>query len=437
MSNEPSSSPAPLRLKPRLRPAEGAIPEAPVEAPVAPVVLEEAPLDPRARLRPRLSPPSAEASAPGTRPLVAPPPAVPATSPAAATPTPADKPFVPPLFITDPAPSAPAAPAAGDPGAVLIGDPGKFRLKPKAPAATTGGASTPPIPPLFLPDDAPPSVPGSVTGQSFTAPGGSTPAFALPGQSGTVGRAGRTLPPFPVPHVKMKAPEPVPEPELTVPVGGGARVGWKKPLFVLLGVAAIVAGIVAGWPHLPAEIAIAGYTVRTKPGFSVSKGSAATAAPAPTPSETLNKLAHLPGNAIDKAQEALAARRASGQDRVDAAARGDDAPATASNAAKPADTVARPVPSGTAVSTHAPGGTVPPAVVAAPEAGPELKAFVTHARISGIFQGNPPRAVINGKLTRAGEVVDEGFGIVFDGLDGDRKNLVFKDRTGASVTRRF
>ena len=51
----------------------------------------------------------------------------------------------------------------------------------------------------------------------------------------------------------------------------------------------------------------------------------------------------------------------------------------------------------------------PVSVEAAPEVTPEFRAFVVGARISGIFQGNPARAVINGKLRRAPTQLNHDF----------------------------
>jgi hypothetical protein len=45
--------------------------------------------------------------------------------------------------------------------------------------------------------------------------------------------------------------------------------------------------------------------------------------------------------------------------------------------------------------------------------------------------------MINGRLTRTGETVDSALGISFDSIDADRKQLLFKDRTGATVTRKY
>lgn len=152
----------------------------------------------------------------------------------------------------------------------------------------------------------------------------------------------------------------------------------------------------------------------------------------------MSKLAHAPANAINKAQDAIAARRASGQSRVDAASLGEDTPEKPG--ATPADktgTRATPVSAalGASGSTYAGGGSS--TVEAAPEASAAFRKFVTTAKISGIFHGTPARAVINGRLARAGEVIDEGLGITFEGVDNEQHRLLFKDTTGATVQRKI
>jgi len=58
-------------------------------------------------------------------------------------------------------------------------------------------------------------------------------------------------------------------------------------------------------------------------------------------------------------------------------------------------------------------------------------------RISGVFQGAPPRALIDGRTVRAGEVVNAALGITFERIDAPRKLIVFRDRSGATVMRRY
>lgn len=384
------------------------------------VAVAEAPATPSVRLRPMLQP---------AAPIPAPAPQPASDKPLAN----AVKPSAPPLFVADSPPAAPApaapppppAPAADASTAAVAGDPGKFKLKPKVPGAPVAGS--PPVPPLFLPADAPVSPPGLSPRPSTPEPGASS-------------RSSRAPSPVPIPHVKVEGAELAPEVDIVVKLPQSGR--GKQAFVVIALLAAAGYGVYLAWPHLPAEFSVSGYTVRTKPGFTISKAKVAPPVSLPTPSEALNKLAHMPGNAIDKAQGALSARRASGQDRVDAAAVGEDLPGR-SLGVPPAAPIKPPPPppkapaAPTAATTVAPGMSAPVSVEAAPEAAPEFRAFVTNARISGIFQGNPARAVINGKLSRAGEVVDPGLGITFEGLDDGRKNLVFKDRSGAKVTRRF
>jgi len=54
-----------------------------------------------------------------------------------------------------------------------------------------------------------------------------------------------------------------------------------------------------------------------------------------------------------------------------------------------------------------------------------------------VFQGASPRAFINGRMVRAGEMVDEMMEINFDSVDPATRSIVFKDSTGATVSRRY
>jgi len=398
---------------------------------------------PKVRLRPKLQAADVAAvppAVPAARPVPVPAP----TSP----PPPAVGSPPPPLFIVDP-PAAPTTPAS-TPSATpftsppaVAGDPGKFKLKPKTPVsvpeAVVAGSST--VPPLFLPDDLPASTPGQ---ESPAAPAPLSAVGTSASRPGfdPSGRSGKSMPPNLIPHIKVRSAPILPEEEIVVPIEDNSSSGLKKVLGVLVALAVVGAGAYMGWPHLPAEISVAGYTVRTKPGLTITKAKPTTPSSTLTPSESLNKLAQLPANAINKAQDALAARRASGQDRVDAAANGDDLPGKAFGVPpaapiKPATTGTAALTTATSVTTVAPGLSATMPVEAAPEATAEFRAFIVNARVSGVFQGNPSRAVINGRLVRAGEVVDAGIGITFDGLDSERRNLVFKDKSGAIVARRF
>jgi hypothetical protein len=70
-------------------------------------------------------------------------------------------------------------------------------------------------------------------------------------------------------------------------------------------------------------------------------------------------------------------------------------------------------------------------------ASPAFRAWVSAAKINGVFQGTPARALINDRLVRAGQTVDAALGIVFDHVDADAKTIVFRDRDGATVSRPY
>jgi hypothetical protein len=88
----------------------------------------------------------------------------------------------------------------------------------------------------------------------------------------------------------------------------------------------------------------------------------------------------------------------------------------------------------TGSKTLAPGVAATTALEAVPEASVPFKNFVSSAKISGVVA---TRAIINGRLTRAGEIVEANLGISFEGYDNDRKQLLFKDRSGALVARKY
>lgn len=162
------------------------------------------------------------------------------------------------------------------------------------------------------------------------------------------------------------------------------------------------------------------------------------AAPPPaTPSATLNELAHAPANAVNKAKDALATREAGGQATLDPALTGDD---IAHKAAAPPPEAAKAAPemrASTAVTSLAPGLSATMEVSAVAEASAEFRSFVATMKISSVSWTTPARAFINGRLFRTGELVDAGLGITFDGVDAETRQLIFRDRSGATVARRY
>jgi hypothetical protein len=62
---------------------------------------------------------------------------------------------------------------------------------------------------------------------------------------------------------------------------------------------------------------------------------------------------------------------------------------------------------------------------------------VASALVTGVFQGSPSRAMINGTVVREGQVVNSALGVVFERIDAPRKMIYFKDYTGAEVSKNY
>ena len=63
---------------------------------------------------------------------------------------------------------------------------------------------------------------------------------------------------------------------------------------------------------------------------------------------------------------------------------------------------------------------------------------MVNARISGVRAGGAsPTAFINGRLINRGGNVDDALGIVLDNIDADKRQLIFRDKTGATVARPY
>ncbi|MEO5957602.1 MAG: hypothetical protein ABIZ49_02745 [Opitutaceae bacterium] len=179
-----------------------------------------------------------------------------------------------------------------------------------------------------------------------------------------------------------------------------------------------------------------------KPPTAVStvppSGPTPVATSSSTPSETLNAIAHAPKNAIDKAQDVVAGQRAKEQARIDAMAAGEETPKK--TPPPPAATVPPAGPSAksaTTVRALAPGVSTTTEVGNSAGASTAFSSFVANAKIGGVAEGAAPKVFINGRLARIGETVDATQGIVFERLEPEKRLLVFKDKTGAIVTRRY
>ncbi len=262
----------------------------------------------------------------------------------------------------------------------------------------------------------------------------------------------------PIPHIAV--PTEAPAEAQRAPIVPQKRPAVKKNV-LLAGVAALLVLGVGGYfawtklisppPPPPPPVVqklksavVAPVADAPIPTAPVTSSLATKAAVAPlTPSDTMNALAKAPVNAINQAQGAVAARAASGQSRIDPLAAGQDVPEkpAAGNsggvATAKGDGLAN-KPAATASATLARGVSATSSEVAAvAEASPAFRTFVANAKITGVIQGSPAKIILNGRLARAGDVVESALGVVFESIDSEKKQLVFKDKAGAVVTRKY
>jgi len=253
----------------------------------------------------------------------------------------------------------------------------------------------------------------------------------------------------PIPHIAVTgevAEQERPAVPAAVPI-------WKKPAVQIGALAAVLvlgAGLYFGVPLYkkltappppppvvakPKPAAPAPATVANLPAVANKPAApppAPAAAPGPALSDTQAAIAHAPLNAINKAKDVIAKREGSGQgrDAVGAITDGDTPPP----AGKPAPKVSE------GASNIAPGISATNGnVESVADASVAFRTFIANAKITGVVaqQGRTPLMVINNRLTRAGDTVDAALAITFEGLDFDRKLIIFKDKTGAVVTRRY
>ncbi|MDE3084978.1 MAG: hypothetical protein KGJ37_07175 [Verrucomicrobiota bacterium] len=71
------------------------------------------------------------------------------------------------------------------------------------------------------------------------------------------------------------------------------------------------------------------------------------------------------------------------------------------------------------------------------QASPAFRAFIVNTHVNGVFQGNPPRALINGRTVTVGEIVDPQLGITFAGIDVQQKRIFLKDPNGTTLAKEY
>lgn len=411
--------PPPLRLKPRARPEGASVDAAPATQTTASAPGTEAAAPeteaPRLRLRPKLD--STALTETSTVPAPTETVQVPAAAPFTLRPRISES---PPDNSNVPSTATPPTPvlfAPSEPEATISVELPKFKLKEK-PAVPVSAVETAVVASLSVPPPIPPRTTPVPTSDPVK-PLGKPTAPKLP----------VALPP-PVPKINAKL-----LPKKRNESDSGRRAlpaGLLYTLAVVL-LAAAYFGYRKFHPisaSAPVPVAEAAATPSTP-----QKIEAAPKRPS-TPSATLNELSAIPARAIAKAQATMDAVRATEQGRVEAVTDGDTQ--SAMPVRRPAAKPPKPVVAATSTTQISPGLTATTtATDVAGDASPAFRNWVAQARISGVFKGTPPRVLINGRTVPAGQTVDEVLEITFEGIDAAGKSLIFRDRTNATVQRKF
>ncbi len=150
-----------------------------------------------------------------------------------------------------------------------------------------------------------------------------------------------------------------------------------------------------------------------------------------------------PKGSIDGAKDAMTNQRDSKLAPIDAILNGDDAEAGAAKAKAEADAAAAKVAAAkTEKSTAYSGGSntgvvVAPATAAAPAPNARFVRYAEALVVSGVFQGEPARALVDGRIIRSGDVIEPMLAVTFVGVDAPAKQLILEDKTGAQVRVKY
>ena len=172
----------------------------------------------------------------------------------------------------------------------------------------------------------------------------------------------------------------------------------------------------------------------------IEKGPAATRPPvAGTPAKPEPVAATSVGaqEAADMAQSLVNFSLA--QNAANPANPASPAPAKARPAAVAPPTTPSPAPVAQPKKIQIGGGIVitSPGVPGTTEAGELFVTWVMNAKISGVFPGSPAKIMLNERLVRAGDTAQVRLKIKLEGLDLDNHLILFRDESGATVSRSY
>ena len=170
--------------------------------------------------------------------------------------------------------------------------------------------------------------------------------------------------------------------------------------------------------------ALAGAPTAGKPGAAAGKPDDPTAVSRESVLAMQEKLAQLPENP-NAAPMAQAPKVENDPTKPYSFAK----PVEAAQPKQPAAPAPVKLPGGIIISSASPDG--------APPATTSFLYWVVNQNISGVFQNTPHRILLDKHLVYEGQEVSPGLGVTFDHLELDKKLIVFRDKTGAFVTRSY
>lgn len=238
--------------------------------------------------------------------------------------------------------------------------------------------------PAVMPPEVPPPVPAPVEPAASVvgpAPDMSVPAVSLPASPLVGGLTPLIL--------KPEAPPPVPvlpSPPVVLHLPNRPVVGPKEKKFPLVALLGILVVLLGGAAYFVFRRPTAPAPVSAKPAQAVSASAPVPVAPPPPQPEAV-VIAPLPPPPSELG------------------------PVTVTNSVK----------TGTSV----------------PVMTPAFRAWIANARITGVITGSSPKAIINGRLVRPGDMIDAAEGIALDAINAEQKLLVFRNRSGATATKPY
>lgn len=333
-----------------------------------------------------------------------------------------------------PTPEPPAAAGAAD------AEPAKFKLKPKtAYVPPPAGAGAPPPAAVGAPPSPAPRPPAGAP----SAPGAPAPKVPPPFPVMAPPKAGKPTGPL-VPHVTVK--EEVAEVEKPASAAFGKKALPKSVLILASAAAVLLLGgggyfaytqyFAAPPPAPPPAQKATPPATAQKPGAPAAAGQ--TAAPAQNSENMSAALKQTVTGSIQKAKDVIAGREKGdqGAQAVNAIVEAGGVPTPpppASTAVTPPDARLSAVTTTTAL---APGlaATSTSEMQSGLQASAAFRAFVANAQVRG---ATAERAIINGRVVSTGQAADVALGVIFESYNSETRTLTFRDRAGATVTRRL